>query len=263
VTNENGNAHRPNRKKPVRKRRKGTKPGPKPSRRVTAKELREIKFADALIANGGNGTKAAIAAGYSADTAKIAAARLLTSDNVQARIRGWLDQGDMTPKEVLGRLASQARADLLDCMDENGRFDLRHMRDLGMGHLIKTLRVRQIKGEHGAPPAEILTIELYDKQKADELLGRYMRLEKAPVTNNFITIERERDRIVHVVRSKVRRQYKGYIEEGIDKTLEDAWIEIVAIERDSNGRDVTPLKEEVIKPLLLIEGGQHKSTQRP
>jgi hypothetical protein len=80
-----------------------------------------------------------------------------------------------------------------------------------------------------------------------------MRLEQAPVTNNFITIERERERIVHVVRSKVRRQYKGYVENGINKTLEDAWIDIVTIERDSNGRDVTPLKEEVIRPLLLIE----------
>jgi hypothetical protein len=46
VTNENGNEHRPNRRKPVRKHRKGAKPGLKPSRRVTAKELREIKFAD-------------------------------------------------------------------------------------------------------------------------------------------------------------------------------------------------------------------------
>ena len=52
---------------------------------------KEKRFVMAFI-NQPNGTKAAIAAGYSAKTAKVQASRLLTRANVQAELERWRSQ---------------------------------------------------------------------------------------------------------------------------------------------------------------------------
>ena len=50
----------------------------------------QIKFVDAYLANGGNGTQAALAAGYAASCAHVKASKLLRLSHVQEAFRGRL-----------------------------------------------------------------------------------------------------------------------------------------------------------------------------
>ena len=51
--------------------------------------VKQEAFVHAYCANGGNGTQAAIAAGYSEDTARFIAAENLTKPNISAAIEQW------------------------------------------------------------------------------------------------------------------------------------------------------------------------------
>lgn len=66
--------------------RKTAKPRVKAGTSKSAAAERRIAFANAYIANGRNGTQAAITAGYSAKTATVTGSQLLTDPNVRAII---------------------------------------------------------------------------------------------------------------------------------------------------------------------------------
>src|SRR5262249_22010179 len=73
-----------------------------------------------------------------------------------------------------------------ELLDEHGRFDLVDIRNRGLGHLIKSLTVRQERTNPGARDeepryADVIRIELHDAQKSDEILGRYLGMERTPV----------------------------------------------------------------------------------
>src|SRR5215470_16353586 len=85
---------------------------------------REKMLIDAYIANGGNGTQAAIAAGYSAARADQSAYQVLHRDVVQQHIRDRIAESHVTPEEIVGTLASFMRGDLSQLLDDSGQFDL-------------------------------------------------------------------------------------------------------------------------------------------
>lgn len=83
-----------------------------------ALNVRQQRFADAYLANGGNATEAAIAAGYSARTAKQQGSRLLTNADLGAYIQERRAEESqlarMERDELLGHLEALIRADLRD-----------------------------------------------------------------------------------------------------------------------------------------------------
>lgn len=129
-----------------------------------------------------NGTRAAIAAGYAVGSARVTASRLLSKANIKAEIERILDEEAMSAKEVLHRLADQARGtmeDFLDVNEHGDRLNLAKAQTTNKLHLIKkfTRNVGE-KTEH-------ISIELYSAQDALIQIGRYHSLftDKTDITS--------------------------------------------------------------------------------
>lgn len=116
-----------------------------------------------------NGAEAARRAGYSVDTARFQASRLLTNVNIRAAIDARLAEAAMSAGEVLARVTEIARGSMADFLAVNGRgvrLDLKQAAAADKLHLVKKYsKTKQSE-----------SIELYDAQSALELLGKYHKL---------------------------------------------------------------------------------------
>lgn len=120
-----------------------------------------------------NATRAAELAGY-AEPGQ-AGWRLLKNVEIQAAVQARLDQAAMGADEVLARLAEHARGSIADFVTLDGAgepvLDLRRAKELGLLHLVKSLKPTR----HG------IALELYDAQAALVTLGRHHGLWKEVV----------------------------------------------------------------------------------
>jgi phage terminase small subunit len=147
-------------------------------------------FAQNYVANGGNGTEAAKAAGFSSGaggaSAAVAASRLLRNDKVRERIRELEAESRVSTSEVVGTLASHMRGDVTDVLEDGDPLKER-LKEAGVSHLIKKLKVTTFdtKDEKGVVTSTRTTheFEFYDAQAAARTLGRYKGLEQAPREN--------------------------------------------------------------------------------
>lgn len=133
-----------------------------------------------------NGTKAAIAAGYSPKSAKVTASRLLTRANISARIaelaKEKADKLDITAERVLREISLLAFANMLDYMNINGEGDAR----LDFSSLTRdqAAAIQEIKedsyggGAGDGQRKQVLrtTFKLADKGMNLERLGRHLKL---------------------------------------------------------------------------------------
>lgn len=110
-----------------------------------------------------HGQNAAIRAGYSKETARSQASRMLTNVNIRQAVNAGLSLYAMPPDEVLARLASHARGSIADLLNDAGDIDLKGAREQAVLHLVKARSVTK-EGER---------IELYDAQAALALLGKH------------------------------------------------------------------------------------------
>lgn len=89
-------------------------PGKAGTSKATAAQ-RKALFVEAYITNGGNGAKAAIAAGYSKNSARFTACDLIADPNVslqiQLRRKEVLEKARLTSDEVMASLARDLRFD--------------------------------------------------------------------------------------------------------------------------------------------------------
>jgi len=110
-----------------------------------------------------NATRAARRAGYGGSAGVLAAqgSRLLKNAKVSARISERLRESAMMADEILMRLSEQARIDISDFLKEYGAIDWEAVDK--KGHLVK--KIVHTKGKQS-------TIEVYDSQRALELLGK-------------------------------------------------------------------------------------------
>lgn len=119
-----------------------------------------------------NASQAALAAGYSARTARKIGSENLTKPDIQAAIKARLAEKAMTADEVLARLAEHARGSMAEFIrvSESGTawLDLRAAKEAGKLHLIKSYQ--DASDKFGAK------LELYDAQAALALLGRAHKL---------------------------------------------------------------------------------------
>ena len=119
-----------------------------------------------------NATEAALRAGYSKRSAGQIASRLLKKDNIAEEIEKRISEKAMSADEVLIRLAEHARVKVDDVITIYGSgkndwyLDLPKAQREGKTHLIKSI----IPTQHG------LRVELVDKQRALELLGKHHKL---------------------------------------------------------------------------------------
>lgn len=145
-------------------------------------------FVEAYLANGFNGTQAAIAAGYSVKRAAVTASEILSDDLVKAYIEERMKQAQMSADEVLFRLGAIARGDMRELMMLSPEELKKHPK----AWLVKKLKMEAVipktektnptslKEELDTPPPEPLiyidSIEMYDAQAALVILGKHHKL---------------------------------------------------------------------------------------
>ena len=118
-----------------------------------------------------NATQAAIKAGYSPRSAASIGHENLRKPEIQAEIERRIEQEVMSDKEVLLRLAQQARAEYAEFIRPDGSLDLEALKAHGKAHLIKSIK----RTRYG------LQVEFHDAQKALIQLARHQGLyEKKP-----------------------------------------------------------------------------------
>ena len=133
---------------------------------------------------------AALRAGYSESSASAAGSRLLKSDKIQERLRYYKRERnkrtevtlDKVVKEI-AKIAFHNVQELLDFFDGKVRF--KNLDEIDFPEIIKSIEVKKVK-EKGGTYGEIIKIQVYDKVKALELLGKHVAAftENVDVTSN-------------------------------------------------------------------------------
>ena len=172
---------------------------------------RENRLADEYVSNGGNGAQAAIDAGYSPNYAPQAASNVLKRAAVQQRILDRIAQAAIQHDEIIGSLATQLRADITECLDQNGQFNIDLVRQNGLGHLLKVSTTIRGKQE---PDGSVRTtkIDLLSPQAAAIHLSKILRQPKPPTAiqaETLISIERVIDRLQRIYPGSTRAQVIG------------------------------------------------------
>lgn len=133
-----------------------------------------------------NASKAARLAGYSEKNSNVVGPRLLADVGIALAIKTRLAEMRMAADEVLARLSEQARADMVDFLDDKGdvkilevggdsKPDMVATKATGRGRLIKKYKRRERK--LADLTIEIYTeIELHDAQTALVWMGKHHRL---------------------------------------------------------------------------------------
>lgn len=142
--------------------------------------LKQKLFAEAYVTNGGNGVRAAAAAGYNSDKYNVLAA--IASENLRKpEIRAYIDRLtrdlSMGASEVLYRLTEIAHGDMREFIGKS----YKELKAHNQGHLIKKVETRIDVTHDPADPdnprlVEVTKLELYSKAEALQLLGRYHKL---------------------------------------------------------------------------------------
>lgn len=129
-----------------------------------------------------NGTEAARRAGYTGDDATLAvtASRLLRNAKVMAAYDELLKESAMSAAEVLMHLTDIARGDLADSLNSMGGIDPLEAKRRGKAHLLKRLKIKTTyvpgKSDEGDTEIHETEVEMYDRLRALELLGKAHRL---------------------------------------------------------------------------------------
>jgi phage terminase small subunit len=148
-----------------------------PERPLSARQQRFVE--EYLISL--NGTKAAIAAGYSPKTAPVQAARLLRKANVQAALetanKERQQQTGVTPERVLRDIDRAANLDIALLFDEQDC--LKPIRDLPLEVRRAIVSVEVVKRNLTAGDGiieHVHKVKLIDKGRMHELLARHVGL---------------------------------------------------------------------------------------
>lgn len=117
-----------------------------------------------------NATQAAINAGYSKRSAGSIGGENMQKPEIVEEIKRRLNESAMSADEVVHSIGEIGRTTIEDLMnvDENGRmsFDFRRAKEQGKLHLIKSI----------TPTAYGIKVELHDRMKALELIGKHHKL---------------------------------------------------------------------------------------
>jgi hypothetical protein len=150
-------------------------------------------FVEAYLSNGFNATDAARQAGYKGEESTLSSVGYenLRKPDIAVEINARLNEAAMSANEVLARLSKIARGDVDDCLDEDGKFDLKKVRRLQRTGLLKKLKSKRTskrvdsltEGEEDSRETletalvyEEVEFEMYSAHEALRDLGKYHKL---------------------------------------------------------------------------------------
>lgn len=164
--------------------------------------LKQEVFAEQYVANGGNGTRAAQAAGYKGNENVLAvtAHENLRNPKIRGYIRDRLKGVKANADEVLFLLADHMRADIAtfaECVKDDGELDLAKAKEIGASHLVKKLKIRSFRDKDGNLN-KTTEIEIHDSQAAARTLAEIHGLKQQPRQNedDAAKVSREIARLV-------------------------------------------------------------------
>ena len=133
-----------------------------------------------------NASEAARRAGYSKKTAYSIGQENLNKPEIKAEIDDRLASIHMSSEEVLKEFADIARCDMGDFVDDNMIVDMKKARAAGLTKMIRKIKQKTITHQAKSESDEDrevhdMEIELYPRDKALEILGKYHGLFKEQV----------------------------------------------------------------------------------
>jgi phage terminase small subunit len=130
-----------------------------------------------------NGTQAAIRAGYTENGAAETAYRLLRIVHIRNAVRRELNRHlskrKIVAETVINRLDDLATVDPAECFSELNHVMKIHDIPLDVRRCIKEITVREEwdgQGRDKTKAAEIVTVKFYDRVRANELLGKNLKM---------------------------------------------------------------------------------------
>ncbi len=130
-------------------------------------------------------SQAALDAGYSPSTATSLIYALVRAPHIQSavqrRMKRALAHAHVTPEEVIGRTAENMRTSIDDCLDKDGRFDVKKARRTGAIDYLKKVKVTTRTVQSGDDPPAVIEqteFELLSPADARKELANYMGLVK-------------------------------------------------------------------------------------
>lgn len=152
----------------------------------TRKEMAIQKAAQEFVRNGGNATKAYIAAGYSPKGAGENQRRLTKDDRFAAAVKAEMAKAaacaGVSTEDVMGQLVRLAFYDPKEFCDKDGHFDYKKAKRKGLTHLIESVEVTERHAKDGTS-RRTTKYHLPRKQPALEALMRAMGMEKELAKN--------------------------------------------------------------------------------
>ncbi len=150
-------------------------------------------FVDSYLSNGFNATDAARTAGYKGNQTTLTSVGYenLRKPDIAAVVQERLNEAAMSANEVLARLSRIARGEVVDFLDEDGKFDLKTARKLKKAGLLKKLKSKRTSknvdtitegSEEGRETLESSLIyeevefEMYSAHEALRDLGKFHKL---------------------------------------------------------------------------------------
>ena len=155
-----------------------------------------------------NATKAARDAGYSKKSARSTGRENLQKPYIRALIASRLKEAAMEADEVLARLSAQARSNIADFLvvDNNGfaHFDFTKEEAADAMHTIKKVKTKRsrrvVRGDEADEADEWedeqVEVELYDAQRALEILGKHHRIYDDAQIGVTFTIEERTQKLL-------------------------------------------------------------------
>lgn len=161
-----------------------------PSGDLTAKQR---LFVDSYLSNGFNATDAARTAGYKGNenVLGVTGYENLRIPKIAIIVQERLNEAAMSANEVLARLSKIARGEIVDFLDEDGKFDLKTARRLHKAGLLKKIKSKRTskrvdsmtEGEEDNRETletslvyEEVEFEMYSAHEALRDLGKYHKL---------------------------------------------------------------------------------------
>lgn len=150
-------------------------------------------FVDSYLSNGFNATEAARAAGYKGNENTLSSVGYenLRKPEIAAVVQERLNEAAMSANEVLARLSKIARGEVVDFLNEDGKFDLQTARKLQKAGLLKKIKSKRTSKRvdsltEGSEESretletslvyEEVEFEMYSAHEALRDLGKYHKL---------------------------------------------------------------------------------------
>lgn len=185
-----------------------------------AKETRltflQSKFIDYYLANGGNGTQAARAAGYKGNDNVLAvtAHNNLRNPKIRAALDARMKDLTMSANEVLYQLTQQARSDARQLAGLNVEQIKVHPMGVNIKEFEHTVnRIGELIIQ------ETIKVKLYDKQAAVVHLGKYHRLFTERVEVDWVRELRDAGLDPEAIEEELAQQFEQHIRRGAPKAV--------------------------------------------